>query len=422
MKKSFRRRRHTSNWLYAILACSILLITLCIISLIPSVINSEEHPEQSDPVIPSGTSIPTPTTYVTPVPAHIRITINPDKLSLLLDTDFTGSPSPQNPVPLREQLQELALAQEQLLAEREEFQRLYEEAIENLATDENDYLTQQENLQTELEETKQLLEDANTALSEYSGQMQELTLAGETLAQEEAELQEIEDQLRLLHDDIVHARELLTSERNELETGIQNIKNNPNLSSAGKETALVPLYAALEQLLVREAGLEHSEADYAERSETLLAQKENLATRLANHKAAQAELDRLTAPLTKAQQEHTASIQSLESRIHAITIELDRIRTEKSAFDREYQDKLATLDAEAERLEQEKLALQEQSSAPEAPPDTNAEQSALEQSILEQRTLERIFLFLQDISLMEDSNLSSDILLTDIADITITTP
>ena len=101
---------------------------------------------------------------------------------------------------------------------------------------------------------------------------------------------------------------------------------------------------------------------------------------------------------------------------------MERLQTEKSAFEQEYRDKLATLDAEAERLEQEKLALQEQSSAPESSPDTNIEQSALEQSILEQRTLERIFLFLQNVSLTEDSNLSSDILLTDIADITITTP
>lgn len=422
MKKSFRRRRHTSNWLYAILAGSILLITLCIISLVPSALGSEDQPEQSDPVPPSGTASPTPTAYVTPDPAHIRITINPDKLSLLLDTELTESPSSQPSLPLQEQLQELTLAEEELLAERETLQQLYEDTTQSLTTEKNDYLTQQETLQKELKETKRLLEDTNTALNEYSGQIQELALAGETLAQEEVKLQETENQLKLLLDDIVHAEELLTAERSELETGIQNIKNNPNLSAAGKEAALVPLYAALEQLLVREAGLEHSKAEYTEQNEALLAQKENLATRLAEHKTAQAKLDRLTKPLSQEQQKHQDSIQSLESQIRTITIELERLQTEKSAFEQEYRDKLATLDAEAERLEQEKLALQEQSSAPESSPDTNTEQSALEQSILEQRTLERIFLFLQNVSLTEDSNLSSDILLTDIADITITTP
>ena len=83
MKKTFRRRRHTSNWLYAILAGSILLITLCIISLIPSAIDGEQQPEQSDSSGLAGTITPTPPSYITPAPAHIRITINPGKLSLL---------------------------------------------------------------------------------------------------------------------------------------------------------------------------------------------------------------------------------------------------------------------------------------------------------------------------------------------------
>ena len=422
MKKTFRRRRHTSNWLYAILAGSILLITLCIISLIPSAIDGEQQPEQSDSSGLAGTITPTPPSYITPAPAHIRITINPGKLSLLLNEISAESAPAQSHIPLQEQMQELALALEELTAEREELQHLYNETMQNLDAEKNDYLIQQKSLQTDLEDAKQLLENTNTALSEYSGQLQELTRTGESLAQEEIELQKTEEHLQLLHEDIVHAEALLSSERSELETEIQNIKNNPNLSATGKETALIPLYSALEQLLVREAGIEHSKADYTEQNEALLAQKENLASRLADHKAAQAEIDSLTEPLTKEQQEHKNSIQNLEARIHAITIELERLQTEKAAFDQEYRDKLAALEAESERLEQEKLTLQEQSESPALPSDTDTEQSDLEQSVLEQRTLERIFLFLQDISLTEDSNLSGDILLTDIADITITVP
>ena len=45
MKKTFRRRRHTSNWIYVIISVCFLLVTLCTISLIPG--NSGSSPDNT---------------------------------------------------------------------------------------------------------------------------------------------------------------------------------------------------------------------------------------------------------------------------------------------------------------------------------------------------------------------------------------
>lgn len=475
MRHTFRRRRHTSNWVYTIVTICILLVTLCIISLIPGSSGSSpdnadptpspgltgdtvgsENPEQNSPGTSDSSSTGQENNGISPADSYISITINKAKLSALQEAYQAGvsaQPS-QNLEQLHLQLQELALAREQLTAEREEFRKLYESASETLSTEKNDYLQKQTDLETERERLKQELDKAEAQLSEYDDKLSTLDTERKKLSEEENELQQTEVQLQHLNEDITHAREQLTTERRELESGIQSIKENPNLSSESKETALVPLYAALEQLLMREAQLEHSEAEYAERSEALLAGKENLASRLQSHEEERSKLDETLAPHKQAQQELTSALKAAEAQLLPISAELERIGTEESAIGKEYQDKLTALDVEEERIAQEEQTLKKQLASQQVPPsdnlgDTNSldantsstdnsmdhagsDQINSEQNIqdtntqdvhiLAQRTLERIFILLQDVSLSENSNIASDILLTDIADITLTTP
>jgi len=462
MRHISRRRRHTSNWVYTIAAVCILLVTLCIISLIPGSSGSSsddtdvtpspelsadtagsENAGPNSPDNSAGSSTGQGSNATSPVEPYITITINKEKFSALMETYQTSSsaPSTQNLEEIRVQLQELALAREQLTAEREEFRTLYETASEALASEKNDYLQKQAELQAESERLKKELAETESQLSKYDSKSNALDAERKKLSEEEKELQQTEAQLQHLLEDITHAREQLTAERRELESGIKSIKENPNLSSESKETALLPLYAALEQLLMREAQLEHSEAEYKERSEALLAQKENLSTRLQNHEVERDKLDKLLAPHKQTQQKLTNALKSTEAQLLPIAAELERIGTEESALGKEYQDKLATLDAEEERITQEEQTLKKQTASLQTPPSgitgnstnqtgsgqTNSEQNIQDTSIqntniLAQRTLERILIILQDVSLSEASNTTSDILLTDVADIIITTP
>lgn len=444
MRHIFRRRRHTSNWVYTIVAVCILLVTLCIISLIPGGSSSgstattpspgpsdgtagSENSGQNSPgtSIGDGSAPNHETDGISPAAPYITITINKARLSALKEAYQTGgaAPTAQSLEQIRLQLQELILAKEQLTAEREEFQSFYETALEELNAEKNDYLQKQADLQTESERLKKELSETATQLSEYNDRLSALETNRQKLSEEEKELQQTEAQLQHLNEDITHAREQLTAERRELESGIQSIKENPNLSSENKETALMPLYAALEQLLMREAQLEHSEAEYEERSEALFAQKENLDTRLQNHEAERDKLDKLLAPHKQTQQQLTSALKMAEAQLLPIVPELERIETEESTLGKEYQDKRASLDAEEERITQEEQTLKKQAASLQ----TNSEQDIQDTSIqdvhvLAQRTLERILIILQDVSLSEGSNIASDILLTDVADIMISTP
>ncbi len=459
MRHTFRRRRRTSNWVYTIVAVCILLVTLCIISLIPG--GSGSSPDNTDTTPSPGLSgdddsgnAPDTSNGLAPGPGnngtfptdpYITITINKEKFSALMETYQTNSsvPSTQNLEEIRLQLQELALAREQLTADREEFRTRYEAAYEELVGEKNDYLQKQTDLQTEIERLKKELMETESQFSEYDDRLNELEAERKKLSAEEKELQQTETQLQHLNEDITHAREQLSAERRELESGIKSIKENPNLSSESKETALIPLYAALEQLLMREAQLEHSEAEYKERSEALLAGKENLASRLQDYEEERNKLDKVLTPHKQTQQELTNALKTAEAQLLPIAAELERIETEASALGKEYQDKLTALDAEEERITQEEQTLKQQAASLQTSPnnsdgsnastlngsssDNSAEQAESEQAIqdvhiLAQRTLERILITLQDVSLSEGSNIASDILLTDVADIMITTP
>ena len=449
MKRTFRRSRHTSNWVYTILAVCFLLVTLCILSLIPGTSGTSQDdadvspsPGLSGDTVGSENISPTaPGTLngsvtgqdsATRPDPYITITINKEKLSALVASyqTNTSAPSLQSIEEIRLQLQELALAREQLLSEREEFRTLYETASGELAAEKSNYLQKQQELQAESKRLKEELNQTETQLAKYDAQTEALNAERKKLSEEEKELQEAEAQLQHLNEDITHAREQLTSERRELESGIQNIKENPNLSSENKETALVPLYAALEQLLMREAQLEHSEDEYKERSEALFAKKENLASRLKNYETDRSKLDEMLAPHKQAQRELKNALQTAEAQLPSVTSELERIGTEEAVLEKEYQDKLAALDAEEARITEEEQNLKKQSAALQVPPDnsnapssdSSAESAVAEQALLEKRTLERILILLQDIPLTDDSNLASDIILTDVADIMITTP
>ena len=261
MKKTFRRRRHTSNWIYVIISVCFLLVTLCIISLIPG--NSGSSPDNTgltpSPGI-SGNAVGSENTgqnshgnlsgsetgqegsdSLSPVEPYITITINKEKFSALMEMYQTSSSgtSAQSLEAIRVQLQELALAQEQLTAEREEFRTLYESASEALTGEKNDYLQKQEDLRTESEHIKNELDEIETKLTEYNNKLIELETDRKKLSAEEKELQEAEAQLQHLQEDITHAREQITAERRDLESGIQSIKTHPNLSSESKETALL---------------------------------------------------------------------------------------------------------------------------------------------------------------------------------------
>ena len=449
MRHTFRRRRHTSNWVYTIVAVCILLVTLCILSLIPRSSGSSpdnsgttpspglsgdmvgsENTEQNSPDNPEGS--------FSPQAPYITITINKDKFSSLIKTYQTNAsaPSAQSIEAIRLQLQELALAREQLTAEREEFRTLYETACEERAAEKSDYLKKQQHLEAERKQLKEELNETETQLAQYDEKRNALESERQKLSGEEKELQETETQLQQLNEDITHAREQLTAERRELETGIQNIKENPNLSSESKETALLPLYAALEQLLMREAQLEYSEAEYKERSENLLAQKENLASRLQNYEADRKKLDEALAPYQTAQQEITASLKATEAELLPLRSELERLATEEAALEKEYRDKLTALDLEENRITKEEQSLQKRLASLQVSPDnsvdnetadgsaeqTNPAQSIHDQNTLAKRTMERILIILQEVPLSEDSNTASDILLTDVADITLTMP
>ena len=440
MKRTFRRRRHTSNWVYIILAVCFLLVTLCIISLIPG--SSDPSPNTTEPTAPgslndSATEQATNDTLPDPC---ITITINKEKFAALV-ASYQANPSVPSASDLEEirlQFQELALSREQLTAEQEEFRVRYETASEELAFEKEAYLQKQQDLKSESERLTEELNQIETLLAQYDAQIEALDADRKKLSEEEKELQETEAQLQHLNEDITHAREQLTAERRELEADIQNIKNNPNLSSESKETALIPLYAALEQLLMREAQLEHSEAEYEERSEALLAKQENLASRLQSYESDRNKLDETLAPHKQAQQKLTSDLQAVKAKLPSITIELERIGAEESVLEKEYQDKLTALDAEEARITEEEQNLKKQAAALQVPPDgsnnvnspdtnaqssgNSAEQTESEQAILEKRTLERILIILQEIPLTEGSNFTSDILLTDVADIMITTP
>jgi len=450
MRPTFRRRRHTSNWVYTIVAVCILLVTLCIISLIPGSSGSSpgntdttpspglsgdivgsKNPGQASPKPPNENDSSTGqgSNEITPADSYITITINKEKFFALVDVHQTSSSSPssQSLEQIRLQLQELALAREQLTAERDEFRTLYETASETLATEKNEYRQKQKVLQEEIERLKEKLSGTEAQLSEYEDKLSVLDTDRQKLSEEEKELQQAEAQLQHLQEDIIHAREQLTEERRELESGIQNIKENPNLSSESKETALIPLYAALEQLLMREAQLELSETEYNESSETLLAQKENLNSRLQSHEEERLKLDEFLTPHKQTQQELTTALKSAEAQLFPLAAELERIGTEESTLGKEYQDKLSTLDAEEKRIAQEEQTLKKQLASFNFMENTDSHQNTSEQNIqdvhiLAQRTLERILILLQDVSLSEGSNIASDILLTDVADIMITTP
>ena len=467
MRHTFRRRRHTSNWIYTIVAVCFLLVTLCIISLIPGSSGSSPDntgttpsPGLSGDTVGSVNTEPTPPGTLngsapeqegngtSPSAPYITITINNEKFTALVASyqANASTPSSQRIEEIRLQLQELAVAREQLLAEREEFRTRYETASEALAAEKNDYLKKQTELQAEIKRLQEELNQTETQIAEYNDKIKSLDAERKRLSEEEQELQETETQLQHLSEDITHAREQLTAERRELESGIQNIKENPNLSSESKETALMPLYAALEQLLMRESQLEHSEAEYKERSEALLAQKENLATRLQSYEADRGKLDETLAPHKLAQQELVSAIQAAEAQLPSIVAELERIGTKEAALGKEYQDKLATLDAEEAQITQEEQALKKLAASLQTVSgggtpgafDTKSftagstesqntvqdtsEQSTQNTNALAQRTLERILIILQDVPLTEGSNTASGILLTDVADIMITTP
>ena len=304
-------------------------------------------------------------------------------------------------------------------------------------------MQKQQHLEAERKQLKEELNEIETQLAQYDEKRNTLESERQKLSGEKKELQETETQLQQLNEDITHAREQLTAERRELETGIQNIKENPNLSSESKETALLPLYAALEQLLMREAQLEYSETEYKERSENLLAQKENLASRLQNYEADRKKLDEALAPYQTAQQEITASLKATEAELLPLRSELERLATEEAALEKEYRDKLTALDLEENRITKEEQSLQKRLASLQVSPDnsvdnetadtnnsssgssteqTDSEQNAQEQTVLAKRTLERILIILQEVPLSEDSNTASDILLTDVADITLTMP
>lgn len=471
MRPTFRRRRHTSNWIYTIVAVCILLVTLCILSLIPG--DSGSSPNNTDTPPSHGSSGNTVGSENTGqisqsenntesssgnnsasgqvnthshTDSYITITINKAKLSALQET-YQAAPPTQNLEQIRVQLQELALAREQLIAEREEFRKLYETASEELSAEQNDYLQKQTELQTKAELLKKDLDKAEVQLAEYNDKLVTLAADRKKLSEEEKKLQETENHLQQLGEDITHAREQLTKERRDLESDIQSIKENPNQSPENKETALVPLYTKLEKLLVQEVQLEHSEAEYKDRTEALLAQKENLFSRLQSHEEDRRKLEEDLAPHKQIQQELTSALKSAESQLLPITAELKRIETEKSVLEKEYNDKLVTLDAEEKRITQEEQTLKKQttsqqivsgsgntnslnaksSSAVGSAKPSNSVQNTSEQNvqdvhILAQRTLERILILLQDVSLSEGSNIASDILLTDVADIMITTP
>ena len=458
MRHTFRRRRHTSNWLYTILAVCFLLVTLCIISLIPGISGSSPEntgitpsPDLSGDEVGLGTSNSNPpeqenhaTTQTAP---YITITINQEKFSSLVELYHTNASAlaSQSAEEIRLQLQELAFAREQLLAEREEFRVLYENSCEALATERSNYLQKQKDLQSEAEVLRSKLSEVAVQLSEYDNKLKALESDRQKLSKEETALQERENQLEQLNQDITHAREQITAERRELESGIQSIKENPNLSSENKETALIPLYAALEQLLMREAQLEHSGAEFEERSQALLADKENLSSRLQSYEEDRKVLDAELAPHQEKQQELTASLKAAEAGLLPLTAELERIDTQETALGKEYQDKLAALSAEEARITQEEQTLKKQLASPQAPSadssnaitkpsgatdpftdssteQTDSEQNAQEQNVLAKRTMERILIILQEVPLSEDSNLASDLLLTDVADITLTMP
>lgn len=449
MRHISRRRRHTSNWVYTILAVCFLLVTLCIISLIPGTSGTSQDDTDTTPspglsgdMVGSENTSPTASGALngsatgqgsaTRSDPYITITINKEKLSALVASyqTNTSASSAQSIEDIRLQLQELALAREQLHSEREEFRTLYETASGELAAEKNNYLQKQQELQTENKRLKEKLNQTKAQLAKYDAQTEALNAERKKLNEEEKELQETEAQLQHLNEDITHAREQLTAERHELESGIQNIKDNPNLSSDSKEAALIPLYAALEQLLMREAQLEYSEQEYEERSEAFLAAKENLATRLQNYETDRGKLDKTLAPHKQAQEELTSALQTAEAQLSSIATELERLSTQETTLGKEYQDKLTALDAEETRITEEEQNLKKQSAALQVPSDnsntpssdSSAESSVAEQAILEKRTLERILILLQDIPLTDDSNLASDILLTDVADIMITTP
>lgn len=449
MRHISRRRRHSANWVYTIVAVCILLVTLCIISLIPGSSGSlsddtdvTPSPELSDdtagsenagsnsPDNSAGSSTGQGINATSPVEPYITITINKEKFSALMETYQTSSsaPSTQNLEEIRVQLQELALAREQLTAEREEFRTLYETASEALASEKNDYLQKQAELQAESERLKKELAETESQLSKYDSKSNALDAERKKLSEEEKELQQTEAQLQHLQEDITHAREQITAERRELESGIQSIKENPNLSSESKENALLPLYASLEQLLIREAPLEQSEAEYKERSEALLAGKENLASRQQSYEADRNELENTLAPLKQTKQELASTLKTTDAQLPPITAELERIEKEEAALGKEYQDKLAALDAEEKRISKEEQTLKKQLASLQVPqlnrPDNaySSDTNIQNASVFAQRTLERILIILQNVPLSKDSNTASAILLTDVADIMITTP
>lgn len=439
MRYTSRRRRHTSNWVYTIVAVCFLIVTLCIISLIPG--GSDPAPDNADTTpapdllgdtgslgntpTPDGSASGQENSGILSADPHITITINKEKFAAILEAYQTNAatPSEQTLEEIQLQLQELTLAQEQLTVEKEEFRTRYETASDELASEKNTHLQKQKEAETENKRLKEELNKADAQLSEYDDKIKALEAEHKKLSSEEKELQQTEAQLQHLQEDITHAQEELTEERRELESGIQSIKENPNLSSESKETALIPLYAALEQLLMREAQLEHSEAEYKERSEALLAAKENLGLRLQDYQTKHDELTKLLAPYKQTQQELSSALKAAEAQLLSSTAELERIKSEASALAKEYQDKLTALETEEKRLTEEEQSLKREAATLQAPSsgilnDTDTPDA----SILAQRTLERILIILQEVPLSEDSNTASDILLTDVADIMITAP
>jgi len=430
MRRTYhRRRRHYSNWIYVIISICFLLVTLCIISLIPGsseVPGTELSPSQSGleneathapTSSPSNGILPGQTLPgLSPSDSYIAITLNQDKLSAVtenLKSETLPSLS-QSSEQLRTKLQEIALQRELLATERIEFQTLYDKTNANLSTEQNEYTEKQKQLEAEADKLRPELEKTNQSLVSYKEQQTTLEQEHKTLSEEETQIKQTEEELSRLSEDIEHAREQLTLERRELESGIQGIRDNPHLSDEGKETALLPLYAALEQLLIRESQLEQSESEYAERSEALLTQTENYESRLQAYETDRDKLDKEFAPLLKQQEEQDASIKALEAQLTTIDAELKRIKAESETFLEEYRTKLQTLTNEDDRLAREERNLKKQAAS--------LQTGNSPENIATILTPERIVIHLQNVLLYENSDSKTSICLKDIADIRVINP
>lgn len=429
MRRTYhRRRRHYSNWIYVILSVCFLLVTLCIISLIPgssevpgtelspSPSGLENEATQAPASSPSHGILPGQTLPgLSPSDSYIAITINQDKLSAVTEKIKSETlPSlSQSSEQLRTKLQEIALQRELLVTEQIEFQALYERNNADLSTEQNKYTEKQKQVEAEIDKLRPELEKTTQTLESYKEQQTALEHENQTLSEEATEIKQTEEELARLSEDIEHAREQLTGERRELESGIQSIRDNPHLSEEGKETALLPLHAALEQLLLRESQLEESENEYTERSEALLTQTENYESRLQTYKTERDKLDQELAPFLKLQEEQNSSLKDLEAQLTTITAELKRIETESATFLEEYRTKLQTLATEDDRLAREERSLKKQAAS--------LQTGNSPENIATILTPERIVIQLQNVLLYESSESKQNIFLKDIADIQVIT-